>query len=95
MANHKSAIKSAKTAQKARFRNMAVKTKCKTFIKKVESSVEQKSLEDARAALREAESVIMKAVSKKVIKRNRGSRIVSRITRLVKSLETAPSESAA
>lgn len=95
MANHKSAIKAAKSSQKARLRNMAVKSKCKTFIKKVEALVEKKSAKEAREALREAESVVMRAVSKKVINANRGSRIVSRLTRIVKAIEAPATKPAA
>lgn len=89
MANHKSAIKAAKKSQKTRLRNVAIKSKCKTFIKKVESLIEKKSAKDAREALKEMESVVMKAVSKKVYKANKGSRIVSRLTHKVKAIESS------
>jgi len=63
------------------------KSKIKTFTKKVEELVKLNDLANATPALRIAESTIMKAVTKKVLKLNTASRKVSRLAHKVKSLE--------
>jgi small subunit ribosomal protein S20 len=87
MAQHKSAIKAHKQSVKRVLRNKATKSKIKTFTKKVEELVKLNDLANATPALRIAESTIMKAVTKKVLKLNTASRKVSRLAHKVKSLE--------
>ncbi len=87
MAQHKSAIKAHKQSLKRVLRNKATKSKIKTFTKKVEELVKLNDLANATPALRIAESTIMKAVTKKVLKLNTASRKVSRLAHKVKSLE--------
>ncbi|WP_236869960.1 30S ribosomal protein S20 [Candidatus Bandiella numerosa] len=87
MAQHKSAIKAHKQSVKRVLRNKATKSKIKTFTKKVEELVKLNDLANAAPALRIAESTIMKAVTKKVLKLNTASRKVSRLAHKVKSLE--------
>lgn len=93
MANHKSAIKAAAQSEKRKERNKMMKTRYKNSIKKVEVLVAENKAAEARTALRDAESVVMKAVSKGVLKANKGSRVVSNLTHKVKAVEgsTAPS----
>ncbi|WPX95914.1 30S ribosomal protein S20 [Candidatus Bandiella euplotis] len=87
MAQHKSAIKAHKQSLKRALRNRATKTKIKTYSKKVEEVVKSKDLTQAIAALRQAESIIMKAVTKNVLKLNTASRKVSKLAHKVKSIE--------
>ena len=87
MVNHKSAIKAHKQSLKRALRNRIVKSKIKTYSKKVKGLVEAKNLEDAVLALRNAESIIMKAVTKKVLKLNTASRKVSKLKHKVKTIE--------
>ncbi|WHA05081.1 30S ribosomal protein S20 [Candidatus Bandiella numerosa] len=87
MAQHKSAIKAHKQSIKRVLRNKATKSKIKTFTKKVEELVKLNDLANATPALRIAESTIMKAVTKKVLKLNTASRKVSKLAHKVKSLE--------
>ena len=86
MANHLSAKKSARKNIVVNLRNRSKKTRLKTHIKKVLSAVEAKDKQEATAALLQAQSAIMKAVSAKLIKKNTGSRKVSRLTTKVKQL---------
>ena len=86
MAQHKSAIKAHKQSIKRVLRNKATKSKIKTFTKKVEELVKLNDLANATPALRIAESTIMKAVTKKVLKLNTASRKVSKLAHKVKSL---------
>lgn len=88
----KSALKRVRQTEKRTLINKSTKSVIKTLTKKVESEVANKSQEGAEAALIDAVSAIDKAAKKGVIHRNTGSRRVSRLTKLVKSL--SPSEAA-
>jgi small subunit ribosomal protein S20 len=89
MANHKSAEKAYRKSLKERARNSSFLSRVKTFVKKVESFISAGKVEDAKAAMRETESEIMKCVTRGVIKKNAASRKVSRITKKIKALEPA------
>ncbi len=86
MANLKSSIKRHKQSLKARARNKAIRTRVKNVIKKVRLLVQQKEKEKALEALREANSVIDKAASKGVIHWRTAARKISRLSKLVNSL---------
>ena len=82
----KSAMKRVRQTEKRTLTNKSTKSTIKTLTKKGESEVVSKSLKGAEAALKEAISAIDKAAKKGIIHRNTGSRRVSRLTKLVKSL---------
>lgn len=86
MATHKSAIKRAKQNTKRNLRNKAVRTRVKNVIKKVRTSIEAKSAEEAQADLAVAIPVIQKAGQKGTIHPNSASRKISRLTRQVNAL---------
>ena len=86
MANHKSAVKSHEKSVVKRDKNIALLSRIKTFIKKVETAITAKDNNSAQEHLRVAESELMKGVKKKVLKHNTASRKVSRLTKKVKSL---------
>lgn len=83
MANHKSAIKRNKQNTVCRARNRAIRTKMKTCIKRIDTAIEENSLDNAHLALKEAIPVIMKAASKGTLKKENASRKVSRLTKRV------------
>ena len=87
MAQHRSAIKTHKQSLKRAFINKTTKTKIKTFTKKLEDQILVKNLDRAKSALGVAVSIIMKAVTKKVLKLNTASRKVKKLTHKVKLLE--------
>lgn len=70
MANSKSAKKRVIVAERNRVRNQAIKTRVKTMVKKVLAEVENKELENAKAALAVAYKELDKAVTKGVLKKN-------------------------
>ncbi len=76
-----SVLKRARQAAKHELRNMAVKSKVKTFIKKLESLYAGKDKEAIEKGLKEAISVISNAASKGVIHKNTASRKISRVTK--------------
>lgn len=86
MAIHKSAIKAHRRSEAKSARNTSIISTVKTFIKKVEGLITANKPEEAKVALREAESQIMKANSKGVIKKNSAARKVSRLSKKVKSI---------
>jgi len=87
MANHRSAAKQHKQSLVRAQRNRGIKSKVKTLIKKVDAAVQSADLGQAVSSLRAAESAIMKAVSKKVLKLNMASRKVSKLTHSVKTID--------
>lgn len=86
MANHASAAKRARQALVRRDRNRSTMSSLRTIIKQVESSVENKDKDAARAALTSATSQIARAAGKGVLKKNNASRKVSRLTKMVNAL---------
>lgn len=86
MANIKSAKKRILvTATKAE-KNKAIKSKIKTYIKKVEAAVEATDKTAATEALKVATVEIDKACSKGVYHKNNAARKVSRLTNLVNGM---------
>lgn len=83
---HKSTIRRARQAERRHDRNRATMNAVKTVVKKVQSALAEKKVEDAKTSLREAVSAIGKAVSKGALKRNTASRRVSRLTLRVNAL---------
>ena len=86
MANIKSAKKRIKVINTKTERNKAIKTKVKTYIKKVEAAVVAKDKEAAVAALANAISTIDKAATKGVYHKNNAARKVSRLSKAVNTL---------
>ena len=86
MASHKSAIKRAKQSEARRLRNRARKTRVKNVVKKVRTAIDNKSLEEAQAALQEAIPVIDKAASKGSIHHRTAARKISRLSKQVHAL---------
>lgn len=86
MANIKSAKKRILVAEKKTARNKAIKSKVKTYVKKVEAAVEAKDAEAAKAALLVAISEIDKATKKGIYHKNTSARKVSRLTKAVNNI---------
>ena len=86
MANIKSAKKRILVNETKAARNKAIKSKVKTYVKKVETAVEKKDVEAAKVALKEAISVINKAGSKGIYHKNTCARKISRLTKAVNEI---------
>ena len=86
MANIKSAKKRILVNEAKAARNKAVKSKVKTYVKKVYTAIEANDKEAASAALLEATSVIDKATSKGVYHKSTSSRKVSRMSKAVNKI---------
>lgn len=90
LATHLSAIKRARQNEKRRLRNLHIKTKVRSSIKKVRMAIERKDLESAQKALSKAIPLIQKARSKGVFHKNTSARKISRLTLQVNALKIAP-----
>lgn len=86
MANHKSALKRLRQNEKKNERNKHIRSTLRTFIKRVREAVAGKDASVAKEALAAAIPVIDSAASKGVIHSSNASRNVSRLTRLVGTL---------
>ena len=87
MANHKSAIKAHQRSLTKSANNSVVKSKIKTFSTRVEVAVKSGQHVTAVNEFRLAESQIMKAVTKGVLKLNTAARKVSNLAKMVKTIE--------
>lgn len=86
MANSRQAKKRARQSV-TRFKvNHSRIMRVRTFIRKVEEAIAGGNYEEARSALRQAQSEIMRSVSKGIMHKNTASRKVSRLSRKVKLL---------
>ncbi len=88
---HKSTIRRARQAERRQERNRATVNSVKTLIKKVQSAIAGKKVDEAKTSLLEATSAIGKAVSKGVLHRNTASRRISRLAQRVNALSGSAS----
>jgi small subunit ribosomal protein S20 len=86
VANIKSQIKRNKTNEKARQRNVAVKSALKTSVRRFRSAAETGNAEAAAAALQVASKALDKAVSKGVIHKNQAANRKSGMAKRAASL---------
>ncbi|HXG78499.1 MAG TPA: 30S ribosomal protein S20 [Methyloceanibacter sp.] len=83
MANTKSAKKAARQTVRRTAINKTRKSRFKSSVRKVEEAIASGNKEAARAALREAEPVIMRTAQKGVLHRKSASRKVSRLAKRI------------
>ena len=86
MANIKSAKKRILVAETKAARNKAIRSKVKTYVKKVEADITAGDKAAAQAALVAATSEIDKATTKGVFHKNTASRKVSRLSKAVNAM---------
>ena len=89
MANIKSAKKRILQTAKRTERNMARRSRIRTFIKKVELSIASGAGAAARDALKNAQPEIQRGVTKGVLHKNTADRKVSRLAKRVKALDAS------
>jgi len=88
MANIKSAQKRIRQTIKRTEKNRYYRTRIKTITKNVENAVEEGNLEAALNAWKVANKKFQSYVNKGILKKNTAARKISRLHKLVKSLET-------
>lgn len=87
MANIKSAKKRIRQTERRSNVNRARLTRLRTYVKRVETAIAASNVDEAKAALKEAEPVLARAGQKNVVHRNTASRKLSRLSARIKALE--------
>lgn len=88
MAHHKSAKKRIRRNGHRQEINVARRSRVRTHLRKVEEAISGGDQEIARAALRAAKPEIMRGVNAGIMKKNTGSRRVSRLSARVKAMSS-------
>jgi small subunit ribosomal protein S20 len=83
MAQHRSAEKRARQAEKRRERNRAVRSRVRGSTRAVRAALEGGDVATAQKQLHAAEKIIRRAASKGVVKKTTASRAVSRLAKAV------------
>jgi small subunit ribosomal protein S20 len=86
VANTKSAEKAARQAEKHRARNVALRSRMRTSIRKVTSAIAGGDKAAAQNTYREAVPVIDTLVSKQIIHRNKAARHKSRLSARIRAM---------
>jgi small subunit ribosomal protein S20 len=89
MANNPGAKKAIRKIARRTEVNQARRSRMRTFVRKFEEALAAGDAGAAKSAFAEAQSELMRAVSKGVLHKNTGSRKVSRLAAQLKKLQTA------
>lgn len=87
MANTSSAKKAVRTIARRTAVNKSRRTLMRTFIRRVEEAIAGGDKQGAGDALKAAQPVIMRAVTKGILKKNTASRKISRLAAGVNKIE--------
>jgi small subunit ribosomal protein S20 len=83
---HTSALKKYRQSEKRAEANQTIKSKIRTYVKKIETAVQNKDSESAKTLVKAAFSEWDKAARKNIIHKNAASNQKARLSRLVKSI---------
>ena len=86
MPNIKSAVKRVSVIEKKTLRNNMVKSACKTAIKKFETAVADKNIDNSKVLFVDATKKIDQACTKGIIKKNTAARKKSRLAKTLNKL---------
>jgi small subunit ribosomal protein S20 len=89
MANTPGAKKAIRKIERRTEVNKARRSRVRTFLRKFEEALTAGDVAAAKGAFVEAQSELMRAVSKGVVHKNTGSRKVSRLAAQLKKLDAA------
>ena len=89
MADHTSSKKAIRQIETRTEQNRTRVSRIRTFIKKVESLLDEGNKKEVVGAMRDAEAEIMRGASKGIMHKNTASRKVSRLSKRVKALVAA------
>jgi small subunit ribosomal protein S20 len=87
VANTKSAEKAARQAEQHRERNVAIRSRMRTELRKVTAAIEGGDKGNAQAAYKGAVPVIDSLVTKGLIHRNKAARHKSRLSARIKGMQ--------
>lgn len=88
MPHHKSALKRLRQTSVRQARNVHIRTRMRSVIKKLREAIDSSDATAAQGYLKEAIKVIDTTRTKGVIHRRNASRKVSRLTRAVNNIES-------
>ena len=88
MNKHPSAEKRHRQSLKRHARNQAIRSRVRTFVKRVRESIDAGNAAQASEQLGSATRALDKAVTKGVLHRNTAARKISRLNRAVRKLGT-------
>jgi small subunit ribosomal protein S20 len=86
LANTKSAEKAARQAEKHRARNIALRSRMRSAVRKVNDAIAKGNPEEAGAVYRAAVPMIDTLVNKRMVHRNKAARHKSRMAARIKAL---------
>lgn len=86
MANIASARKRARTAEKSRQRNVAMRSRLRTFIKNVVKAIDEGNKEEAQKLYQESVSVIDSSARKGIIHVNKAARHKQRLNSRIRAM---------
>lgn len=86
MANTTSAKKRVRRDGRKTAMNASRRNRIRTFIKKVESAIDDGEKDSANSALRAAQPELMRGVSRGVFKKNTANRMLSRLSQRIKAI---------
>ena len=89
MANTPGAKKAVRKIERRTAVNRARRSRVRTYLRRFEEAVQAGDAETAKTAFIEAQSELMRAVSKGVVHKNTGSRKVSRLHARLRKLSAA------
>jgi len=92
MAHHRSAVRQQRRSVRRQTVNKKNKSGLRTQVKKVRELIEAKDKDNAKKLLPEVFSSIDKTVKKGTIHKNQGSRLKSRLSRQVESVNNPPAK---
>lgn len=81
MADHPSVEKRYRQSVKRRSRNIEIKSRLRTLMKKARQAIQTNNQEAATSQIQSVNKALSKAVSKGIVKKNTASRWLSRLSR--------------
>jgi small subunit ribosomal protein S20 len=87
VANTKSAEKAARQAQKHRIRNIALRSRMRSALRKVLAAIASGNQQSARTSYAEAVPAIDTLVTKKIVHRNKAARHKSRLAARIRQMQ--------
>jgi small subunit ribosomal protein S20 len=91
---HKSVLKRERQTRRRHERNRGAVSAIRTAVKKVETALASKNIDQAKTLFVQASAVLDRAADKKIIPANRASRKISRLARRINKSASPPAPSA-
>ncbi len=91
MANTKSAEKAARQAEKHRARNVSLRSRMRSAMRRVNDAIASGNADEARRVYQDAVPMIDTLVNKRIVHRNKADRHKSRLAARIKALASPPS----